>query len=96
MKKVYETIEVELSDKIIEGLCDYALEAIKNDRDALIDYAAGKILSEIVNNPGEFERIIKKYREDNPHLICSECDYLMDEENGEMVCPNCRHTPDNE
>ena len=59
MKKTKEKIikmcqiELELDEKTIKGLCKYALKEIKNDRDALVNYAANKILTEIVETDGK-------------------------------------------
>ena len=46
-------MELDLDEKTIKGLCEYALKEIKNDRDALVNYAANKILTQIVETDGE-------------------------------------------
>ena len=38
-------IELEIDNETVKKLCDYALEEIKNDINALVNYAANKILS---------------------------------------------------
>lgn len=46
-------MELDLSEDVIKGLCKYALKNIKNDKEALINYAANKILTEIVETKGK-------------------------------------------
>ena len=46
-------IELDLDDKVIKGLCTYALKEIKNDTQALVNYAANKILEKVVETDGK-------------------------------------------
>ena len=46
-------IEVNLDQKTIDGLCKYALKEIKNDKAALINYAANKAFEKIIETDGE-------------------------------------------
>lgn len=46
-------MELDLDQKTIDGLCEWALKNIKNDRDALVNYAVNKVLGEIVETDGE-------------------------------------------
>jgi len=50
--KMHE-IELDLSDDTVEGLCQYSLEEIKDDKKALINYIANKILAKIVETDGK-------------------------------------------
>ena len=53
-------IELELSDKVIDGVVEFAFETIKNDKQALLNYWVDKILEKIVETDGE---ILKKSKE---------------------------------
>jgi len=53
-------IELDLDEKVIDGLIEYALKNIKNDRNALINYAANKILKEIVETDGDCLNCLKE------------------------------------
>ena len=46
-------IELDLDQKSIDGLCEFALTEIKNDKKALINYAANKAFEKIVATDGE-------------------------------------------
>ena len=46
-------IELDLEEKTIDGLLEYAKINILNDRDALINWAANDILQKIVDSNGE-------------------------------------------
>ena len=63
MKKIYETIDIELEEDIVEKLAEFGLEKIKNDRQELINYAANYILQWIVDNEEEFERMVEREKE---------------------------------
>ena len=52
-------IELDLDEKVIKGLCKYALKEIKNDTQALVNYAANKILTKIVETDGDCLKPIK-------------------------------------
>ena len=53
-KITMHVIEVELDEKTVEELCDYALEEIKNDIPSLVNYAANKILAQkILEKPSK-------------------------------------------
>lgn len=39
-------MELDLDEKVVKELCDYALEAIKNDIPELVNYAVNKILAQ--------------------------------------------------
>lgn len=45
-KITMHVIEIELDEKTVKELCDYALEEIKNDIPSLVNYAANKILTQ--------------------------------------------------
>ena len=100
MKKTYEIIELELDDKLIDNLVVYALDKIKNDQQALIEYAVNDILEHVVNNEGEFKKIAEKYREEHKDEICPRCDFMMDKKCVEgineeaLVCPECNYSVD--
>lgn len=53
-------IELDLDKKVIDGLIEYALENIKNDHGALVNYAANKILKEIAETDGECLNCLKE------------------------------------
>jgi len=63
MKKIYETIDIELEEDIVEKLAEFGLEKIKNDRQELINDAANYILQWIVDNEEEFERMVEREKE---------------------------------
>ena len=46
-------IELDLEEKTIDGLLEYAKINILNDRDALINWAANDILQKMVDSNGE-------------------------------------------
>jgi len=46
-------MDIDLDEKVYNGLVDYALENIKDDKEALINYAVNKALGEIVRTDGE-------------------------------------------
>ena len=48
----YQEIELDLEEHVIKGLCEYALKEIANDTEALINYAANKILAEVIETDG--------------------------------------------
>jgi hypothetical protein len=50
---IMHEIELDLDEKTIDGLCKYALEEIKNDKEALINYAANKAFRKIVETDGK-------------------------------------------
>lgn len=60
MKKVYETIELDLDQNTIDGLAAFALEKIKDDKQALVEYAAVHILTRILEDEEEMKRIAEK------------------------------------
>jgi len=64
MKKVYEVIELELENDLIDNLVAHGLEKIKNDRQALIEYAINDVLTYIVEHEDEFKKIAKKYKKE--------------------------------
>ena len=98
MQKTYEIIEIELKPEIIDKLCEYSLEQIKNDKGALIDYIVPKILDKVVENPEEFKKIAEDYRKNHLDQICPRCDFLMDEKSipgineDALVCSNCNYS----
>jgi len=47
------SISLELDKEIVDGLCEFGLEAIKNDKQALINYASNKALKHIIETNGE-------------------------------------------
>jgi hypothetical protein len=90
MKKTYEIIELDLKPEIIEKLAEYGLEKIKNDKDALVEYAAVKILEKIVEDPSDFKKELEEYKIAHPEEICKKCGFLMDkDEKGTLICKNC-------
>jgi len=46
-------MSLDLSEEAIEGVVKYALENIKNDKNALINYGVNKILEEVVMSDGD-------------------------------------------
>ena len=46
-------IELDLEDDVIDGVVAFALEAIKNDRQALINYGVNKMLKQIIETDGK-------------------------------------------
>ena len=53
MTTLMHNVELDLDKDVYEGLCKYALSEIKNDKAALIDYAANKAFKQIVGTDGE-------------------------------------------
>ena len=99
MKKTYEILELDLEEEVIESIVKFALETIVNDRDALVEYGALKILENVVGHPEKIKQVVKKYREKHKDEICPKCDFLMNKKNvadngGKcilLVCSNCNH-----
>jgi len=46
-------MELDLSEDTIQGIIEFALERIKNDKKALINYGVNEMLKEIVDTEGE-------------------------------------------
>jgi len=46
-------IEMDLPNDVIEGLIQFATEAIKNDRQALLNYGVNKALEEVIKSNGK-------------------------------------------
>jgi len=59
---IFHEIELDLEDHVIKGLCVYALREIKNDTQALVNYAANKILEEVVATDGKCLKGLKKVK----------------------------------
>ena len=53
-------IELNLAEDVIDGLCQFALDNIKNDKKALINYAANLVLERIVETDGECLKDLKE------------------------------------
>ena len=59
-KITMHVIEIELDEKTVKELCDYALEEIKNDIPELVNYAANKILAQKMLLEKTSKKIVKK------------------------------------
>jgi len=59
-KITMHVIEIELDEKTVKELCDYALEEIKNDIPSLVNYAANKILTQKMLLEKTSKKIVKK------------------------------------
>jgi hypothetical protein len=62
MEKHVDMVEfdVDLSEQEIDQLCNYALEHIKNDKKALVNYAVNDILKEMIDSTKKNNKFIKK------------------------------------
>ena len=60
-EKIIKMVEMELDleGNIIDGLVKYAVEGIKDDKRALLNWAVNDIFARIINNEDEFARIAK-------------------------------------
>ena len=97
MQKIYETIEVDLTEDMAQKLCNLGLELINEDKNALIEYAAVKVLEQAIEHPEELKRLAEKYREEHKDEICPKCDFLMDKKEisgtaeEAFICSNCNY-----
>ena len=53
--KIIKMVEIELdiSEEVVEKVVEFALEKIKNDRNALINYGVNELLREVVETDGK-------------------------------------------
>lgn len=64
MQKVYEVIEIDMEEEILDKLVAYGLEKIKNDRQALIEYAVNDVLTYVIEHEEEFKKIAEEHKKE--------------------------------